>query len=278
MSEVDPTLAETHFAFGRNWASYARSITEAEINEAEHGLLRLLGGDAPRGARFLDIGSGSGLHSIAALRLGATYVHAVDIDEESVETTRTVLTRFATPGQWEVERASVFDMTPERFGEFDVVYSWGVLHHTGDLDRALRSAAKLVAPEGKFVVALYRRVAADFFWRLEKRWYAKAPAASQARARAAYFGLFRLGLWMTGRSFAGYSSAYRGKRGMDLVHDVHDWLGGWPYQSISEVEIDRILVPLGLRQVRSFTREGRFFGRHIGVLGSGCDEFVYRRL
>jgi len=278
MNQIDLTRPETHFAFGRNWASYAQNVADAEIKEAENGLLRLLGGEPPQAMRFLDIGSGSGLHSLAALRLGASRVHAIDIDQDSVDTTRALLSRLAADQNWQAERVSVFDLTPERVGEFDVVYSWGVLHHTGDLDRALKCAARLVRPGGLFVFALYHRVMADFFWRFEKRWYAQASPSAQARARAAYAALFRVGLRLTGRRFDDYLAGYRSNRGMDFYHDVHDWMGGWPYESISPAEVEALMKALGLEKVRSFVGRGRFFGRHSGIFGSGCDEFVYRRL
>lgn len=277
MTDIDLTRAETHFAFGRNWASYARNVTEAEIGEAETGLQRLLGSASLAGKSFLDIGSGSGLHSLAAVRLGASRVRAVDIDKDSVETTRTLLSRFALGKNWDAERASVFDLTPKRMGEFDIVYSWGVLHHTGDLDRAIRSAACLVRDDGLFIFALYRRVLTDRLWRIEKRWYAQTSPATQARARAAYKALFRIGLRLTGRSFDAYVAGYRGNRGMDFDHDVHDWMGGWPYESISPEEVDALMRGLGFVRVRLFASNGRLFGRHSGVFGSGCDEFVYRR-
>jgi 2-polyprenyl-6-hydroxyphenyl methylase/3-demethylubiquinone-9 3-methyltransferase len=278
MSRIDLTQAESHFAFGRNWASYARDVTEIEIAEAEKGLTRLLGGRLKGQTRFLDIGSGSGLHSLAALRLGAEEVLAIDIDKDSVATTRTLLSRFAPAKNWQSELMSIFDASPERIGEFDVVYSWGVLHHTGALDRALRCAARLVRPGGLFVFALYRRVIADVFWRQEKRWYAQASPAAQSRARAIHVALFKVGLRLTGRRFPDYVAAYRGNRGMDFIHDVHDWMGGWPYESVSPAEVDLLMTSLGLQEVRKFVSKGRFFGRHTGLFGSGCDEFVYGRV
>jgi SAM-dependent methyltransferase len=125
MYQEDLTLAESHFAFGRNWAEYAAKITEAEIRAAEAGLVRLLGGDRLDGKRFLDIGSGSGLHSLAALRLGAREVVAIDIDADSVATTHAVLSRFFPQGPWRCQEKSVFELKPEEWGDFDVVYSWG---------------------------------------------------------------------------------------------------------------------------------------------------------
>jgi 2-polyprenyl-6-hydroxyphenyl methylase/3-demethylubiquinone-9 3-methyltransferase len=277
LTAQDLTQQETHFAFGRNWADYAAKIGDAEIAEADRGLARLLAGERLEGRRFLDIGSGSGLHSLAALRLGARDVVAVDIDPDSVATTRAVLGRFAVGRVWKAEQVSVFDLDPERYGTFDVVYSWGVLHHTGDMERAMRRAAQMVRPGGQFVFALYRRIWMDGFWRWEKRWYTKASAEAQRRARAVYGFLFRIGLRLTGRRFDEYVGTYRGNRGMDFWNDVHDWMGGWPYESISPAEIDSLMRSLGFARVRAFVTRGHVLARHSGVFGSGCDEFVYTR-
>lgn len=176
-----------------------------------------------------------------------------------------------------MEERSVFDLNPESRGRFDTVYSWGVLHHTGDMVRAIRCAAALVAPGGLFVFALYRRIWMDWFWKWEKRWYARASPKSQRRARAIYIALFHLRLWATGRRFNRYVEGYRAKRGMDFYHDVHDWMGGWPYESISAPEVGDLMRELGFVPERSFVRKGRVFGRDSGLFGSGCDEYVYRR-
>nr|WP_081711792.1 class I SAM-dependent methyltransferase [Thermosynechococcus sp. NK55a] len=238
---------------------------------------RLLGGERLDGKRFLDIGSGSGLHSLAALRLGARQVVAIDIDADSVATTQAVLQRFAPDGPWKVEAKSVFELDPRESGVFEIVYSWGVLHHTGDMFFALRSAAAMVAPEGFFVFALYRRIWMDWFWRWEKRWYAQASHSAQARARWVYVTLYRLGLRLTGRRFEDYVTNYRSKRGMSFEHDVHDWLGGWPYESISSREVQDAMKALGFSAVKQFARKGRFLGKDPGFFGSGCDEYVYRK-
>lgn len=269
--------APSHFSFGRNWADYAAKITRAQIEEAERCLLRLLGCESLDGVRFLDIGSGSGLHSLAALRLGAGEVVAIDLDPDSVVTTRAMLESFAPSGRWRVEQASVFGLTPERWGNFDIVYSWGVLHHTGDLRKAMRQAAAMATPGGLFVFALYRRIWLDWFWRWEKRWYAQAAPKAQVWARAAYVTLFKMGLLIKRQRFSEYVDTYRCNRGMDFSHDVHDWMGGWPYESVSSREVHALMQDLDFVLVRRFTRTGRFLGRNVGWFGSGCDEYVYRR-
>jgi 2-polyprenyl-6-hydroxyphenyl methylase/3-demethylubiquinone-9 3-methyltransferase len=163
-------------------------------------------------------------------------------------------------------------------GRFDVVYSWGVLHHTGDMARAMRCAAGMVGDGGRFVFALYRRVWMDWFWRIEKRWYAQASPGAQESARAWYGALFKIGLRCTGRTMDDYINGYRGNRGMDFWHDVHDWMGGWPYESISPREVEEMMGALGFQRVLEFSVKGRILGKHSGVFGSGCDEFSYRRV
>jgi SAM-dependent methyltransferase len=262
---------ERRFAFGENWASYAQLVTQRQIDEAIVALRRLVGGELS-GKRFLDIGCGSGLHALAALRLGALEVVAVDLDRKSVETTRTMLEVHAAGKAWRVLEMSVFDLDASAIGRFDVVYSWGVLHHTGDMRRALRVAATLVAPGGVFVFALYRRTRLCRFWKVEKKWYAGASPLGQAVARSIFVGLFRVALPIVGkRSFRQYVKEYSGRRGMDFYHDVHDWLGGWPYESISAGGVQEFMGRIGMREVRSFARSRRI----MGLFGSGCDEYVY---
>jgi len=265
---------ESHFDFGKNWASYLGLVTEVHVQAAVSSLQQLAGGDL-HGKRVLDIGCGSGLHALAALRLGAREVVALDMDGDSVATTHRLLQAHAAGQHWSVRQASVFDLERDSPDAFDVVYSWGVLHHTGDMYRALRTAAALVAPQGQFIFALYRHTWLCWLWKIEKRWYAGAGPAAQARARSAYVRLLRIALSMArGRSgFTDYMAAYGQRRGMDFHHDVHDWLGGWPYESISPAQTERFMSNLGLRRVRAFTRRGH----KLGLFGSGCDEYVYAR-
>jgi SAM-dependent methyltransferase len=271
---VDLLQQEAHFAFGKNWASYANLVTEAEIADAVAGLRRLAGGDL-QGKRFLDIGCGSGLHALAALRLGANDVLAVDIDPDSVATTRRVLELHASGQPWRVTQKSIFDTDAAAIGHFDVVYSWGVLHHTGDMYGALRRAAALVAPNGQFVFALYRHTRLCWFWKREKRWYAKAGERAQRRARLMFTAAFRVIYPIAHRaSFRSYVKSYAARnRGMEFHHDVHDWMGGWPYESISPQQVEALMTELGLSRVRAFARPGT----PLGLFGSGCDEFAYAR-
>lgn len=106
----------SRFSFGENWASYAKSIGDVEIDEAVAGLRRLTGTADLAGKRFLDIGCGSGIHCLAALPLGAAGVVAVDIDADSVATTEAMLVKHAGRGTYRVERCSVFDLSQRGYG------------------------------------------------------------------------------------------------------------------------------------------------------------------
>lgn len=262
--------AAGHFAFGENWASYAAQVSEFQRTEGYRALAALLGRKSLTGSSFLDIGSGSGLHSLAALELGAKHVLALDVDSESVATTRRLLAQYApADASYEVRLASILSSELGRIGDFDIVYSWGVLHHTGRMREAIKDAAGFVRPGGVFAFALYRKTLLCPLWKLEKRIYANAPNWLQSLIRGGYVTLFRLCLTLAGRSFRGYVDDYSKNRGMDFYHDAHDWLGGWPYESISPPEVDALMSKLGFTRIRANLRHSRLI--------TGCDEYVYQR-
>lgn len=267
---------KAHFAFGKNWIDFAEKIDEVVISRAMEDLRRLSGQQRLDGKSFLDIGCGSGLHSLAALRLGASRIHGVDIDPDSVAAAQSTLARFAPGQSCEFKTCSVFDMTPAEFGSFDIVYSWGVLHHTGDMFRAITTAAALVKPEGELYLALYKKTPFCGMWKIIKRWYSRAGSRGQPRARVVYVSLRRLIMRVRGLDFETYVNNYSKARGMNFYNDVHDWLGGYPYESISPKECRRFVSGLGLTLQREFIQRGGRF--RSGLMGSGCDEYAFRRI
>jgi predicted RNA methylase len=258
------------FQFGENWRSFVKTVSQASILEAERALARLLPVEAIRGRTFLDIGCGSGLSMLAALRLGAESVNGIDFDASSVEAARALLKAYAPEGRWVVSERSVFALSPDTDGVFDNVYSWGVLHHTGDVWRALECASAMVAPHGNFAVALYRKTMFCSLWAHEKRFYTSASAPMQATIRWLYVTAYRIALLAQCRWPSSYERDYRSARGMEWNHDVHDWLGGYPYESVLADDVKSAMHRLGFDVERVFEHPVAA----AGLFGTHCDEFV----
>jgi 2-polyprenyl-3-methyl-5-hydroxy-6-metoxy-1,4-benzoquinol methylase len=265
--------ASRHFAFGQNWKSYSTKIDEEKIDSAVKNLCRLLGKNSLSNLSFLDIGCGSGIHSLAALRLGARKVLALDIDPVSVDTCQQVLSHWTRAGEWKCEVASVFDLPVRSSETFDVVYSWGVLHHTGDMWRAIRAAAgKVRADGGVIALALYRKTPLCGLWRTEKRIYSRLPFALQAPILTIYSAANLGRLMLRGKNPVSHVRDYGRKRGMNFWHDEHDWLGGYPYESASPEDVELVMGKMGFTLVQSFVPKDS-----IGLTGASCAEYLFRR-
>jgi len=249
----------TRFAFGENWSDYAKTVDERTLAEAKAGLRKLLpDGFDPKEKSFLDIGCGSGLHSIAAHCLGFGPITAVDYDENSVATTKSLAGRFHAPII--CFRDDILDT--KLSGQFDVVYSWGVLHHTGDMARAIRIARSFVKHDGLLIVAIYRKSRFCNIWRVIKRTYCRSPSLMKRTAEFGFYSVLRL-------AHATMGNRDYNQRGMNLWNDAVDWLGGYPYQSATPDEIAEIVgrVPL-----RSFNTDK---APALGLLGTGCAEYTF---
>jgi SAM-dependent methyltransferase len=227
---------EERFAFGKNWKKYSRLISEQRILEAESSLKEMLDISGLKNKTFLDIGCGSGLFSLAALRLGAEKVHSFDYDPDSVATAQ-FLKGSCGPlaSRWTIERGDALDLNYlSTLGKFDIVYSWGVLHHTGNLKQALENAARSVKEHGKLFIALYNDQ--GFFskcWYSIKKTYNSLPGFLKYAVLIPVFAR----IWappfvkdlLRGKPGQTWKNHYK-KRGMSPWYDVVDWVGGFPFE------------------------------------------------
>lgn len=231
------------FEFGKNWSAYVKDhLTDDAIATATAHLSRFLGMTELSGRSFLDVGCGSGVHALAALKLGCSRVVAFDFDSNSVETSRTVLSRSAGRN-WSLHQGSILDKNfVSSLGTFDVVFSWGVLHHTGNMWEALENAARCVSPGGYLYIALYEKETSlgkrASFWMMLKKFYNRSGWITRRCLGSLYILAHALQLILNRHNPLTYICNYRGTtRGMNYITDVRDWLGGWPmeFASINEV-------------------------------------------
>ena len=258
------------FEFGANRAKFLNVLNDERIALAEQSLRNMLGVNDLKGKHFLDIGSGSGLFSLAARRLGAT-VHSFDYDPQSVACTAELKRRYYLDDpDWIVEQGSVLDQDhPQTLGQWDIVYSWGVLHHTGAMWQAFDNVARLVAERGKLFIAIYNdQGKSSQYWSTVKRLYNSLP--NPLRFLILWPAFVRL--WgpttfrdcVRGRPFHTWRTYGKNERGMSPWRDVVDWVGGYPFEVAKPEE------------VVTFFGKNRFLLlklKRCGV-GHGCNEFV----
>ena len=259
---------DVRFEFGRNWKRFVRRKLDTErIGIAQKHLLAFLKRQDLKGIDFLDIGSGSGINSAAAHFAGAAKICSFDYDPNSVTATSLVRKRAGNPDNWNVMRGDVLD---ERFmaslGKWKFVYSWGVLHHTGDVWRAIDNASKLVADSGLFYIALYSadvRPDAEFWLRIKQEYNRASPLKKN---RMVWWYIWNYVLDRNLRRLPEFlSKASKARiRGMSLIVDIRDWLGGWPMEFTYDSEV-----------IEFVTKRG-FILDNIST-GEACTEFLFAR-
>lgn len=253
------------FSFGKNWKSFSDSALGADAVAAGRAQFSdLMEGVELAGKRFLDIGFGQGLSLLFAREKGAQ-VLGIDIDPDNVGALRSTAAAMGRPADVPDHRiVSILDpgLPADYPGGFDVVHSWGVLHHTGDMRKALEAACRLVSDRGYFIVAIYNRHWTSPIWTAIKWTYNKLPAWGRASVVWTLYPVIYAAKWLVTRK-----NPRKMKRGMDFYHNVVDWVGGYPYEYAGMEELRALVEPLGFacrRQVKS----------HVPI---GCNEFVFQR-
>jgi len=261
------------FSFGKNWLAFLQKLDDARIEKAKKSLIDFLGGEyVLRDKRFVDIGCGSGLFSLSAFLLGAKSVVSVDVDTSSVEGTRYLKHTFGNDSDsWKVVHGSILDQAlVQGLGTFDIVYSWGVLHHTGDMWTAIKNSVSLVKPEGLFYLAIYNeRVGfqSSRFWWCVKSLYNRSNVVIKKIIELLFIiQFFAMGLIRFENRFL-YIKNYRSRRGMSWYTDVVDWLGGYPYEYCT------------VRTMKDFFDKRGFSLLNVKDCGdgTGCNEFLFKR-
>jgi 2-polyprenyl-6-hydroxyphenyl methylase/3-demethylubiquinone-9 3-methyltransferase len=253
------------FDFGNNWAAYSADILNPlRVEEAVLSLRKLLGSQSLEGKSFLDVGCGSGLFSIAASFLGADKVVAFDLNLKSVQVSKENYARFVTKSvhsSTQFIQGDILDLSfMKQLGDFDIVYSWGVLHHTGQMWKAIRNTAGCVKDVGTLVIAIYNRHWSSFFWKVVKIMYNQSPQFVCDILNYLCGGVMFISRWIvTG------TNPLNQPRGMDFWYNVIDWLGGYPYEYATPTEIQRFVENLGYKTIKI----------NPPPTQTGCNEYVF---
>lgn len=269
-SHQEQVRSGQRFEFGENWTRFLGVLDDERIAEARKSLVAMLGTESLEGISFLDVGSGSGLFSLAARSLGAK-VTSFDFDPKSVACARELKRRyFPDDPDWTILEGSVLDRSfLATLGQHDLVYSWGVLHHTGAMWAALENVAPSVAPGGRLFIAIYNdQGRASKVWTAVKRLYCSG-LAGRLLVQAIYIPYFFLpafgwDLLKLRNPFRRYTE-YKRQRGMSKVHDWYDWLGGYPFEVAKPEEIFDFYRKKGFELRRLISCAG----------GLGCNQFVF---
>tara|TARA_B100001989_G_scaffold3713_1_gene2466 strand:- start:9599 stop:10462 length:864 start_codon:yes stop_codon:yes gene_type:complete len=264
------------FKFGKNWKNFLKKVNSKNINESKARLSEWLGSDLSN-LKFIDVGSGSGLSSLSAVKLGSD-VLSFDYDSDSVECTQLLKKLKASKnGNWEIMQGSILDKTfLNNLGRFDIVYSWGVLHHTGSMWEAITNACNLVNENGKIFISIYNEQdnGISHKWlKVKKKYnYLFEPFKS-------LYLIFIL-LVIEKRSFIShlrnnsikdyisYRLNYNKSRGMSYFSDVIDWIGGYPYEFAKGEKIISFIEARGFSLIKS---------NILSAANYGCNEFLFRK-
>jgi 2-polyprenyl-3-methyl-5-hydroxy-6-metoxy-1,4-benzoquinol methylase len=264
------------FGFGKNWTRFLAVVDDRRVEEAESSFKEMLGVGTLDGQSFLDIGCGSGLFSLVARRLGAT-VYSFDFDPRSVACARELKRRyFPGDGTWVIEAGSVLDRSyMEGLGQFDVVYCWGVLHHTGAMWVAIENAIRSVADaNGRLFVAIYN----DQGWKSHAWWLVKSFYNNLPRFLRSSFA-FMVTAVIRSLLIVKYTCKLapmtaiaplltrRRDRGMSAKYDEVDWIGGFPFEFASFKTLSTYFEVRGLKLINAKR-----------TTSWGCNELILQRI
>lgn len=260
---------DARFRFGRNWQNYSRTLDSVRLDEATESIRSVLGVESLEGQKFLDVGCGSGVFSLAAHRLGADVV-GFDYDLDSVITTRRL--RDTHHADWPVCRGDILDAAfVASLEQSDIVYAWGVLHHTGDLWTACDHAAGLVAPGGQMIVSVYNdQGVMSHVWRWVKFLYVRVAVLRPLLLLIAFLITWGPTVAADLKNLRNPRTTWRSygsHRGMGAWHDLIDWTGGYPFEVATPGEVREFFVRRGFYVAKESLAGG----------GRGCNEFLLTR-
>jgi 2-polyprenyl-6-hydroxyphenyl methylase/3-demethylubiquinone-9 3-methyltransferase len=270
------------FDFGENWKNYNKKyLTEDKIRQANEAFIKFTEIQTLKELTVVDIGCGSGIHSLNFSRMNPKLLLSFDYDYKSVEATN-YLKEVHKNKNWDVKQGSILD---EKFllrmPQFDLVYAWGVLHHTGNVWLAIKNSCDLVSEGGILYLALYSSDVKmlnreSTYWLKVKKKYNQSgfivkrlielSFISREKSLSAlnFLRVLIKSLVSRQKNKTKFFSRQKRYRGMSYLIDVRDWLGGWPMEYVSDDAVIELISSKNfvLKKIKK---------------GEACTEFLFKK-
>ena len=277
MSWLNDIKEGKRFRFGNNWKDFVdNNLNEESVKHAISCTKNILDESKIdlKDKTVIDIGCGSGLFSLVALELGAKFVTSFDFDPDSVICTKNLLkSRNFDEKNYKCIEGNILDVDfINNLGKYDLVYSWGVLHHTGELYQALKNATLLVENDGLIFISLYQKTIFDPLWKVEKKFFSSSSKNIQLVICKIWIILLKILYTLKGKSFKKIVSNYFMKRGMNFYNDLYDWLGGYPYEGIDTKDCVKFFSKLGFINIL-LKKRSKYY-----AISSGCNEYIFSKV
>jgi len=263
---------KNNFSFGNNWKDFLKRISPQQIDNSQTSLLELIAPFKIKGKSFIDVGCGSGLFSLAAHNLNASKVTSLDIDNDSIHCCESLRKVNYKKREWKIIKGSILNTSLiKKLGKYDIVFSWGVLHHTGDMYKAFGNIKYLCKIDTIFILAIYNKLedlnsllsGSSKNWLKIKSIYSRSNNIIKKIIEFLYYAWFFIGYIITNRNPFSYIKEYK-QRGMNFVTDIKDWLGGYPYEFATSDEL-----------INYFSKQGFCVKKIISSNNLGCHQIVF---
>ena len=264
---------EKNFDFGENWNRYLKVINQDLVDNSILDLIQIFGKDTVKDKTFCDIGCGSGIHSLSALILGAKHVTSFDINKKNIINTKSLIKNYWNSNNYNIVYGDILK-NEITYNQYDIVYSWGVLHHTGEMNKAILNSMKFCKKDTILLLALYEKTIYCSMWKVIKRFYNSSGNLSKKILLHSYNLIKILSLLITFRNPYLYIKNYKSNRGMDFLYDQIDWIGGYPYESITKDELVSIIGDGFKLEYHKIAKKGII----KSILGTGCSIYKFRKL
>ena len=255
------------FSFGKNWVNYLKKANSNSLKKASKSIEDLFNYTKLNNVNFLDVGCGSGIFSLAA-RKNNMSVTSFDFDKFSVQATQSLKNKyFKDDLNWKVMQGSILDLDfLKKFKyKFEYVYSWGVLHHTGNMMESFENISTLVKDKGFLIISIYNdQGILSRYWLVVKKLY-----NSNIIFRFLII-LFHFPYFMILRPIKKIilDRQIIDSRGMIFWYDYLDWLGGYPFEVAKPKDVISFFKKRGFNIKKTLTTKGKL----------GCNEFIFQKI